>query len=107
MADALRLGYCAMRQRLEDRDRPVTETYVLASDYDALAARCAEAERLLRKFHESGPAGIAALIEEVPVFLGITDSAPEPDKNVDAFLDGLEGIVRRTADSASGTNNGT
>jgi len=37
-----------MRQRLEDRDRPVTETYVLADDYDALAARLAEAEHTIR-----------------------------------------------------------
>ena len=53
MANALRLGYCAMRQRLEDRDRPVTETYVLADDYDALAARLAVVEPALRRFLEA------------------------------------------------------
>jgi hypothetical protein len=78
---------------------------VLASDYDALAARLAEAERVIAlKWKLPKPCGhefdCICADDAARAFLRDTVSAPEPDKNVDAFLDGLEGIVRRTADSA-------
>jgi hypothetical protein len=50
MADVLRLGFHMVNLR---RHHP-GETYVLSSDYDALAARLAEAVAFLREIHDHG-----------------------------------------------------
>ena len=53
---------------------------VLARDYDALAARLAEAERLLRGVARGGyPAGMAALLQDITQYF----RASEPQEPVE------------------------
>ena len=79
MSDAKRYDvtekYIGTGEYVGAMEESATGDWVAFSDYAPLKARLEEAERLLLKFHTAGPAGITALIDEVPAFLGITDSA--------------------------------
>jgi hypothetical protein len=54
---------------------------VLASDYDALAARLAEAERLLLGVARGGyPAGMAALLQDITQYFRAAETVSEGEK---------------------------